>query len=211
MAIEKLKSLPWFFQLLIFAAIAGVLVLAVEMLYFRDVASQIDAQQTQLAALRADLANMKEIEQRYRSFQQANARLEKQLAGLQGILPTTREGDVLLRQLQEIAARANIRVLRMEANPVSNKETTAGAAKAEASTQLYSEMSFRMELAGAYSGLGRFFDQVGHLQRIVNISNVVIASSANANKIQMKIKPPQALGDTVLATCTATTYFQPEP
>lgn len=211
MAIEKLKTLPWFFQLLIFVGIAGLMVLAVQMVYFRDLTTKIDSQQVELAAIRSDLANVREVEKRHRAFQQANAQLERQFADLQNMLPIQREGDVLIRQFQDIASRSNVRVLRLEAKPITKHETAAVAGKADAQSGVYNEMAFTMELSGAYTGLGMFFDQIAHMQRIVNISDVAIASSANENRIQLRVRPPQSLGDTVVAKCTATTYFQGEP
>ncbi len=214
MAIERLRSLPWVFQLLIFIGIAGLLVLGVQMVYFRDLTTQIDAQQAQLAAIKSDLANVREVEKRRQTFQEANQRLERQLADLGAVLPVSREADVLIRQLQAIANRCNVRILRLESKPVTKRETPAPTAPGKpvaAEPQMYSEMAFSLELSGAYTGLGMFFDQVGHMQRVVNISDVAIASSANENSLQLKVHPPRSLGDTIVASCTATTYFQSEP
>lgn len=218
MALEKLKSLSWFFQLLILAGVAGLVVLAVEMVYFRDLTTKIEDQQNQLAAMKSDLANVREVEKRHQMFQQANAKLEKQLAELHSVLPDDREVDVLIHQLQDIASRNNVRLLRMVAKQVTTRETSANASsqdasgkKPEAQPRLYSELPFTLELSGAYSGLGMFFDRLAHMQRIVNITDIQIASVTNTGKVKLKAQPPKGLTDTVVATCTLTTYFQSEP
>lgn len=215
MALEKLTTLPWFYQFLILVAVASLLVVGVEYAYFRDLTAGIDSQHAQLAAIKSELANMREVEQRYRDFQQANDRLERQLAEMRSALPVDREGDGLIRQFQEIATRANIQVLRLMAKPVAKREASGSAApadkKSEIQSQLYSELPFTLELSGSYTGMGMFFERVAHMARIVNISDLDMAGISNTNKVHLKVKPNKGLGDTVVATCTATTYFQSEP
>jgi Tfp pilus assembly protein PilO len=215
MAIEKLTTLPWFLQLLIFVGIAGMLVLGVEMLYFRDLGSQIDEQQTQLAALKSELANIHEVERQHHAFQSANAKSERQLADLHTVLPSDRNSDVLIRQIQGIAGQTNVRIMRLVAKQSTKRETgaaqDASGKKGEFQPQLYSELPFTMELSGSYLGLSLFFDRVAHLERIVNVSDLEIATVTNASKVHVKAQPPKGLNDTVVASCTVTAYFQSEP
>src|SRR5574340_22265 len=87
MALEKITTLSWFFQLLILVGVAAIMVFGVEMLYFRDMTKQIDQQQTQLAAMKSDLANVALVANRRRMFQDQNANLERQLVDLRSVLP----------------------------------------------------------------------------------------------------------------------------
>lgn len=217
MPLDKLRELPWFFQFLILALIAGCLVVGVEFLYFREIANQNVENRNKLEVLRSDLANMAEVEKRHSTFKEANAKLEKQLAELHVVLPNNRESDDFVRQLQEIASRTNVRVIRLVAKQVAKRETapasadTAAGKRAETASRLYTELPFTLELAGAYHGLGMFLDQIAHLQRIINIGDLEIASITNASKIRVKAQSAAGLSDTVVATCTATTFFQSEP
>lgn len=216
MPLVKLRELPWFFQFLILAVIAGGLVVGVEFLYFREMAHQNEENRNRLDVLRKDLANVDDVKKRHSSFQEANAKLEQQLAELHVVLPNNKETDDFIRQLQDIASKTNVRVLRLVAKQVSKKEAapaadTAAGKKAEEASRLYSELPFTLELAGGYHGLGMFLDQMAHLQRIVNIGDLEIASITNASKIRIKAQSTSGLSDTVVATCTATTFFQSEP
>jgi type IV pilus assembly protein PilO len=214
MAFEKITSLPWYLQLLILVVLGGLLVLGVEMVYFRDISTQITDQKTQLEDLNKDLEKLKGVEKRHSEFRATNARLEQQLAGLRSVLPNDRDTDVLIKQFQEIAVRSNVRFLRLLAKPPTKRETStaqdASGKKVEAQAQLYNEISFTLELSGSYAGLAMFFDRIGHLPRIVNITDLDIASSANPGKVHLKTTPPKGLTDTIVASCTATTYFTTE-
>ncbi|MBZ5536053.1 MAG: type 4a pilus biogenesis protein PilO [Acidobacteriia bacterium] len=214
MAFEKITNLPWYLQLLILAVIAGLLVVGVETVYFRDMSAKIDEQKSQLNSLNQDLDKLKGVEKRHSEFKANNARLEQKLAGLRSVLPNDRDTDVLIKQVQEIASRSNVRLLRILAKPVTKRETSgpkdAAGKKGEAQPQLYNEISFTLELSGSYAGLGMFFDRIAHLPRIVNVGDLEIASASSPGKVRMKTQPPKGASDTIVASCTATAYFTAE-
>ncbi|MDD5543183.1 MAG: type 4a pilus biogenesis protein PilO [Acidobacteriia bacterium] len=213
MALEKLSGLPWYLQLLIFVGIAVLLVLGVEYGYFHDMAARIDEQKTELTALQAELANIQEVQRQHDQFQRSNVRLRQQLADMHSVLPVDRSVDVLIRQLQDIATLSHVQLMRLAAKTPASRETTAPAAgkKGEPAPQLYNEIPFTLELAGSYNSLGLFFDRVAHMARIVNISDLAMSGLANASRVHLKVKPQTGVGDTVVASCTATTYYQPAP
>ena len=69
---------------------------------------------------------------------------------------------------------------------------------------LHAEWPISLELQGTYHNLAIFFDKVGKLPRIVNITNVDIRN----------IGTPVPGGPTITATCTATTFVlldKPQP
>jgi Tfp pilus assembly protein PilO len=213
MALGKITSLSWVYQLLILVGIAGIIVGGMEYLYFSDMTQQIEEQQTTLAAMKSDLANLAQVEKRHREFKQQNANLERQLRDMKIILPFDQDVDVLIRQLQDIAQGCNVRLLRLAAKQVTSKEAPApahapGKPAAEAPPQMYVEIALTLELTGSYSGATMFFDRVAHLPRIVTVNDLSIAGVADANKARLKVHSPKMLGETVAASCTLTTYFQ---
>ncbi|MBZ5552532.1 MAG: type 4a pilus biogenesis protein PilO [Acidobacteriia bacterium] len=215
MAFEKFTNIPWYLQLLILAVVAGLLVVGVEAVYFRDMSTKIDDQKSQLDSLKKDLEKLAGVEKRHSDFKATNARLEQQLAGLRTVLPNDRDTDVLIKQFQEIASRSNVRLLHLLAKPVTKRETSspqeAPAKKGEApQPRLYNEISFTLELSGSYAGMGMFFDRIGHLPRIVNVSDLAIATATNPGKVHLKTAPAKGTTDTIVASCTATAYFTSE-
>ena len=68
-------------------------------------------------------------------------------------------------------------------------------------------MSFDMELDGPYYSTLNFFDRVSKLERIINISNLMIATTKNPSGAKAKHTYQYAPNESVVATFTATTYF----
>src|SRR5216684_3091450 len=70
-------------------------------------------------------------------------------------------------------------------------------------------------LDGAYYSMLNFFDRVGKLERIVNISGLMLATTKNPQNAKAKHTYQYAPNESTVATCTATTFFshdlQPGP
>jgi Tfp pilus assembly protein PilO len=52
-----------------------------------------------------------------------------------------------------------------------------------------------------------FFDQVSKLERIVNISDLLVANTKKGSEAKAKHTYQYAANESVIATCIATTYF----
>jgi hypothetical protein len=52
-----------------------------------------------------------------------------------------------------------------------------------------------------------FFDRVGKLERIVNVSGLLVASTKKPSDAKVKHQYQYAPNESVAATCTATTFF----
>ena len=68
-------------------------------------------------------------------------------------------------------------------------------------------MPFEMELDGPYYSMLNFFDQVGKLERIVNVSGLLVATTKKPTDAKAKHTYQYAPNESVVATCTATTFF----
>jgi type IV pilus assembly protein PilO len=73
--------------------------------------------------------------------------------------------------------------------------------------QYYSEVPFDMELDGPYYSALNFFDRVSKLERIVNISGLLVSTTKNPGGAKAKRTYLYAPNESVVATFTATTYF----
>jgi type IV pilus assembly protein PilO len=76
-----------------------------------------------------------------------------------------------------------------------------------ANKDFYTELPFELELDGPYYSMLNFFDRVGKLERIVNVSNLLVASVKKPSDAKTKHTYAYAPGESVVATCTATTFF----
>ena len=68
-------------------------------------------------------------------------------------------------------------------------------------------MPFEVELDGPYYSMLNFFDSVGKLERIVNVSGLQVATTKKPTDAKAKHTYQYAPNESVVATCTATTFF----
>jgi type IV pilus assembly protein PilO len=177
-----LSKLPWCWQVFAFVALAasgiGALFYYVELPMRGDIASR----QFHLTALHDDIAKGNATAKKLQEFRVQVAELESRLETLKSVLPEEKDAADLLRRMQVEAARANLEIKGFKPGPTVTKE-------------LHAEWPITLELEGTYHNLATFFDRVGKLTRIVNISGLDVKS---------KEKPePNA---TITATCVATTF-----
>jgi len=179
------------------AAMVGVGVLLTVALVFTVYKSQRDANTAAQHNLDAKLQENRELE----SYQPKLAEIERQLASLKQqleierrIVPSEKEVDGFIKMVDAEAVRAGIELRRYSAKPYVTKD-------------FYTEVPFEIELDGPYYAMLNFFDQVGKLERIVNVSGLLVANTKKASDARVKHQYQYAPNESVVATCTATTFF----
>jgi Tfp pilus assembly protein PilO len=80
---------------------------------------------------------------------------------------------------------------------------------AEISKEYYVELPLEIEFDGTFHSMLQFFNRVGTLPRIANVSNVAAGPLSGSVK-GVKKKYEYAPGETLAASCTVTTFFQKE-
>jgi type IV pilus assembly protein PilO len=178
------------------ALVLGAVVLSAA-LYFTMFKSQVDANQQAQQQLDAKMRENAELE----AYRPKLAEIERQLASLKQqleierrIVPDEKNSDDFIRMMTAEAMKAGIEIRRFTAKPVSNKD-------------FYTELPFDMEVDGPYYSMLNFFDRVGKLERIVNVSGLLVASTRKPQEAKVKRQYNYAPGESVVATCTATTFF----
>jgi type IV pilus assembly protein PilO len=72
---------------------------------------------------------------------------------------------------------------------------------------LYTEAPFEVEVDGPYFALLNFFDRVSRLERMVNVSGLLVSSTRKPGDAKTRKVYPYAARESVVATCTLTAYF----
>ena len=126
------------------------------------------------------------------------ASLKQQLEIERHIVPDEKEVDNFMKMLDGEAMKAGIELRRYTAKPTSNKE-------------FYTEVPFEVELDGPYYSTLNFFDRVSKLERIVNMSDLLVANTKKTGDAKVKHTYQYAPNESVVATCTATTFFSHDP
>lgn len=191
---EKFTELPGLKQWGLLAVGAALLTGAA---YFLQFKSQTDANTAAQQALDAKLQENRELE----SYKPRLAEMERQVASLkqqleieQKIVPDAKEVPAFMTMLDDEASKAGIEIRRYTADPVSSKE-------------FYTEVPFEVELDGPYFSVLNFFDRVSKLERIVNVSSLLVASTKHPTDAKTKHTYQYAPNESIVATCTATTFY----
>ncbi len=151
---------------------------AMEKLADRD--AKIAKQESELRQLRTVHADTKR-------FQESVAKKRKELNLAITQLPTSKEIPTLLANISNLGKESGLEFLLFRPGAEVNKE-------------FYAEIPVEIRVRGTYSNVAVFFDKVGKIPRIVNITNVAMDGAK------------ERLGRWEITTsCTATTFKYIEP
>src|SRR5579885_124199 len=175
--------------------LGGVVVTAA--LYFTGFKSQDEKNTAAQHALEDKIRENNELE----SYRPKLKRIEQQLAELKQqleiearIVPDEKQIDGFITMMDAEAVKAGIELRRYTAKDVKQQ-------------QYYTEVPFEMELDGPYYSALNFFDRVSKLERIVNVSNLIVSTTKNPGGAKAKHTYQYAPNESVIATFMATTYF----
>jgi type IV pilus assembly protein PilO len=166
-------------------------------LHFTLFKSQRDANTQAQSALELKLRENAELESyapKLKDMDRQLANLKQQLEIERKIVPDEKEVDGFIKMLDAEAMKAGIEIRRFTAKPVSTQE-------------FYTELPFEIELDGPYYSVLNFFDRVGKLERIVNMSGLLVANTKMGGQAKAKHTYQYAPNESIVATCQATTFF----
>ncbi len=178
----SLTKLPWYAQIGAFVVLSGVGAGMFYRYYEVPARAEMATRETQLKALKADVAKGLETAKKLPEFRSQVDDLEGRLSNLRAVLPEEKDAGDLLRRLQTVASQSNLQIQSFRPAATVTK-------------QLHAEWPISLELDGTYHNLAIFFDRVGKFTRIVNITGVDITA-----------KPKPEPNSTINAKCVATTF-----
>jgi type IV pilus assembly protein PilO len=182
----SLSKLPWYAQIGAFVVVSGLAVFGFWKFYVSEMQADIDARQTRLTALRADITKGVATARRLPQFQSDVAELERRLDNLRAVLPEQKDVADILRRVQGLATQSSLNIQRF----------TPQEPKQEA---LYAALPFKIRAEGTYHNLGLFFDRISKFPRIINVGEIMI-----------KPRQVQDANASIEAECVATTFILQE-
>jgi len=178
-------------------SLLGGSILLTAALYFTVFKTEREANVAAEQKLETKLRENAELE----AYRPKLAEIERQLASLKQqmeierhIVPDEKEVDGFIKMMDAEALRAGIEIRRYTAKPLATHD-------------FYSELPFEMELDGPYYSVLTFFDNVSKLERIVNISGLLMATPKKGSEAKTKHTYVYAPNESVVATCVASTFF----
>jgi len=166
-------------------------------LYFTYFKTQRTANETAKAALTAktdENAKLEPYRTKLTDIDRQIANLKQQLEIERRIVPDEKEVDGFMKLLNAEAMKAGVYIRRYSARPTASKE-------------FYTEVPFEVELDGPYYSVLNFFNEVSKLERIVNVSDLLVANTKKGSEAKAKHAYQYAPNESIVATCVATAYF----
>jgi type IV pilus assembly protein PilO len=166
-------------------------------LYFTVFKSQNEKNASAQHSLEDKIRENNELESyrpKLKQIEQQLAELKQQLEIEQRIVPDEKQVDGFITMLDGEAQKAGVELRRFSARETKPQ-------------QYYTEVPFDLELDGPYYSAVNFFDRVSKLERIVNISGLLLSTTKNPSAAKVKHQYQYAPNESVVASFTATTYF----
>ena len=193
----KFSELSATIQLLILVIVAVALSGAAYWFVYKDMDAANRALRAQVKAKQDENAALRPYADKKADMERKIATLKDQLEQMRRIVPDEKEAPQFMEMVQAGARKAGIEVRRYTAKPTAQRE-------------FYSEVPFDLELDGPYYSILRFFENVAHLDRIVNVTGLKMASLRKASDSGVKKQYQYAPSETVAVTCVTTTFFSRE-
>ncbi len=179
------------------AAVLAGAALVTAALYYTVFKNQSDKNAAAEHAVQEKVRENNELEAyrpKLKDMERQLANLKQQLEIERRIVPDEKQEDTFIETMDGEAQKAGVELRRYVAQPVSSKE-------------YYTEVPFEMELDGPYYSMLNFFDRVGKLERIVNVSGLLVSTTRNATDAKVKHTYQYAPNESVAASFTATTFY----
>jgi type IV pilus assembly protein PilO len=173
---------------------AALITAALHFTLFKSQRAANDQAQSALDLKLRENAELESYAPKLKDMERQLANLKQQLEIERRIVPDEKEVDGFIKMLDAEALKAGIEIRRYTSQPVSTRE-------------FYTEMPFELELDGPYYSVLNFFDRVGKLERIVNMSNLLVATIKKPSDAKVKHTYLYAPNESIVATCEATTFF----
>lgn len=179
-----LEGKPWWYGLAVGAAVGAVILGLVWWQVISPLDDRIAQQETRLDELQKKIAEGRAAKAQLPQFREQVRTLTLELDKLLRILPARRNTQDLLRRIRSLAEQGDFGFQRFTPGQFQDRE-------------FFSEWPITVELGGEYHNLAMFFDRVSRLSRIINIENLAIQASRQAD-------------ETINATFTAKTFVYKE-
>ena len=157
-----------------YGGLAGIIVAMTALNFFlvvQGIETDIEAQVDRQKDLNRQLAEKQEIAQNLNERRREMDVLEQKLAEALTELPEGKEIDELLSQLNDVGKKTGLEIAAV----APGNETPDGS-------KFFSRIPIKMTVSGNYHEIAMFLQEVSHLRRIVNVSDIHLASPSTKNE-----------------------------
>ncbi len=180
--LETIVKLPTSRKIVLVVVLIAIMVGLYGYLVYLPQREVLKAKKVEMEKLERQVRELETVAANMKRFQAEAAKLREELQVAVTQLPTSKEIPNLLSNISRLGKEAGLEFILFKPTP-------------EVSKEFYAEIPVEVRVKGTYHNVAAFFDKVGKLPRIVNISEVAMDN------------PKEALGRWDITTsCTATTF-----
>ena len=172
---EQLEAIPPLYRWLAMPVVVVLLAALYWYFSYQPYAEEMQNLQARIDSRQQTVEKHKQVAAKLDVFKVEVSELEAKLHSLLRELPESREIPGLIRQISDLGVRTGLQINLIKPQPEQKKE-------------YYAEIPIQVRVKGQYHAVGRFFDDLARLERIVSVDNVQV--EANNQETQ----------------CVATTY-----
>lgn len=181
--LDKLNKVPVLYKVIGLVAIVTAIMVGFYFLHWQELENQIVKLKSERDRLDRTYKEQKAVADNLPTFQQNTKKLEEDLNIALRQLPREKEIPTLLRDIYTLGRKSGVDFKVFEPQNETRR-------------QLYSELPIKLQIIGDYHEIAVFFDRIGKLSRIVNISNLDVTMQKGAGQLEE-----------LTVNCTATTFM----
>jgi type IV pilus assembly protein PilO len=190
----KFNEIPQVAQIGIAAVVCVALFVGAYYMFTKPILDANEKDAASLTQKKNEIAQLAPYEAKVQELDRQLQNLNQQLELQKRIVPDEKEVPSFISLVQGEALKSGVEIRRYTSKPTATKE-------------FYSEVPFEIDVDGPYYGVLDFYQRIGQLERIVNVSNVTMASVTNANMAKVKKTYTYSPTETVVASFMATTFY----
>jgi len=162
---ERLEGISSFYRWL--AIPVFVLLLAVLYWYFlyQPYSEEMAALQERITSKQQTVEKYQKIAAQLETFRTQVSELEARLHALLRELPESREIPGMIRQISDLGVRTGLQISLIKPMLEQRKE-------------FYAEIPIQVRVKGQYHAVGRFFDDLAHLERVISVDGIQIEATS---------------------------------
>ena len=172
------KSMGLVAQVIVTFIVAGI-ILGVGFKVFPNIMqmhANIKKQEDKLKDLDAEVAKGRNLEKQLPALERDIANREKQLEHLKAVIPPVRSDSEIIQKFEFLAKRSRLDISKVAPQKLRKKD-------------FYDEYPLKLNVAGNYHDLAKFFERMARLPRIFNVSGVKITVNKTVKtKVSQSIK-----------------------
>ena len=144
-----------------------VLLFAVLFWYFlyQPYSEEMAALQERITSKRQTVEKYQKIAAQLETFRTQVSELEARLHALLRELPESREIPGMIRQISDLGVRTGLQISLIKPMLEQRKE-------------FYAEIPIQVRVKGQYHAVGRFFDDLAHLERVISVDGIQIEATS---------------------------------